>query len=476
MKWKFIVKRNLSVLFLEFINMGQTKTGIKKNLGFDLWFASPYRSIEGSVCYTIDNLKKAKNVFKNVYLKKGSKAFKEIFKKWNNFMKDLEKISLEISKKDYSDKTNEELIKEFEKLEKAYYKPGSALMAPLTVGEVAEEEIRKKLEGFKDKEEYFRILTASEIETEGTKELKSMLKMAVGLKQGKDISSDIKEHIKEFGWINTRGFYGDEWSEEEIRERLNSMLKEDLTARLNRLDKDIEEIKKNTEKILSEVKADKEFKELVYFTKELVYFRTQRMDIYVKAGFLARPLFKEIAKRFNLEMHDIFYLTSDEIKDALKNKKDFTKEINKRKQGFGFLINKNDKVFVLTGKELQEYKEKHVKEEIKKDIKELKGRVASTGYAKGVVKVLLGKVDLNKVQKGDILVTSMTTPDFVPAMEKAAAFVTDEGGILCHAAIVSREMNKPCITSTKIATKALKDGDLVEVDADNGIIKIIKRK
>jgi phosphohistidine swiveling domain-containing protein len=476
MKWKFIVKRKLSILFLELINMGQTKTGMKKNLGLSLGFANPYRSVEGGVYYTIENLKKAKDVFKNIYSKKGSKIFKTLLKKWNNSIKNLKKVSLEISKKDYSDKTNEELIKEFEKLEKAYYKPGSALMAPLTIGEIAEEEIRKKLEGFKDEEEYFRILTASEIETEGTKELKSMLKIAIKLKQGKDISFDIKEHIKEFGWINTRGFYENEWSEKEIRERLNSMLEEDLKERLNRLDKDVEEIKKNTEKILSEVKADKEFKELVYFTKELVYFRTQRMDIYVKAGFLARPLFKEIAKRFDLEMHDIFCLTSDEIKDALKNKKDFTKEINKRKQGFGFFINKNDKISVLTGKELEEYKKKYVKEEIKKDIKELKGRMASAGYAKGTVKILSGTSDLNKVKKGDILVASMTTPDFVPAMEKAAAFVTDEGGILCHAAIVSREMNKPCIIGTKIATQVLKDGDLVEVDADNGIIKIIKRK
>ncbi len=75
------------------------------------------------------------------------------------------------------------------------------------------------------------------------------------------------------------------------------------------------------------------------------------------------------------------------------------------------------------------------------------------------------------MKKGDILVTSMTTPDYVPAMEKALAFVTDEGGLSCHAAIVAREMKKPCIIGTKIATKVLKENDLVEVDANKGIIK-----
>ncbi|GAF99702.1 unnamed protein product [marine sediment metagenome] len=176
-----------------------------------------------------------------------------------------------------------------------------------------------------------------------------------------------------------------------------------------------------------------------------------------------------------MDMHDIFHLLTAEIKDALRNKKDLSKEINQRKKGFGFFIT-NNKFSVLSGKELEEYKEKYVKEEVKKEVKEIKGRMASTGFAKGEVKIIRSVSDLTKVNKGDILVASMTTPDFVPAMEKAAAFVTDEGGILCHAAIVSREMEKPCITSTKIATQVLKDGDLVEVDANEGVVKILKKK
>jgi len=69
----------------------------------------------------------------------------------------------------------------------------------------------------------------------------------------------------------------------------------------------------------------------------------------------------------------------------------------------------------------------------------------------------------------------MTTPDFMPAMQKAAAFVTDEGGITCHAGIVARELKKPCVIGTKIATQVFKDGDLVEVDAGQGTVRIIER-
>jgi pyruvate,water dikinase len=84
--------------------------------------------------------------------------------------------------------------------------------------------------------------------------------------------------------------------------------------------------------------------------------------------------------------------------------------------------------------------------------------------------VLAGPKEIGKIQKGDILVTEMTTPDFVPAMKKAVAIVTNSGGMTCHAAIVSREMGIPCIVGTKNATQVLKDGIFITVDATRGIV------
>ena len=69
----------------------------------------------------------------------------------------------------------------------------------------------------------------------------------------------------------------------------------------------------------------------------------------------------------------------------------------------------------------------------------------------------------------------MTRPEYLPAMKKAAGFITDEGGITCHAAIVAREMRKPCVIGTKNATKVIKDGDLVEVKASHGQIIILEK-
>ncbi|MCX6744468.1 MAG: PEP-utilizing enzyme [Candidatus Parcubacteria bacterium] len=110
--------------------------------------------------------------------------------------------------------------------------------------------------------------------------------------------------------------------------------------------------------------------------------------------------------------------------------------------------------------------------EIKDNI--IKGQIAFKGKARGIVHIILNKEELKNFKDGEILVTEMTSPEFVPAMKKSAAIVTNEGGITCHAAIISRELGKPCIIGTKVATKVLKDGDTVEVDADKGVVKILR--
>jgi pyruvate,water dikinase len=80
------------------------------------------------------------------------------------------------------------------------------------------------------------------------------------------------------------------------------------------------------------------------------------------------------------------------------------------------------------------------------------------------------------MKRGVILVTSMTSPDYIHAMRIAKAIITDVGGLMSHAAVVSRELGIPCIVNTKIATKVLKDGDLIEVNANTGIIRLLKKK
>ena len=105
--------------------------------------------------------------------------------------------------------------------------------------------------------------------------------------------------------------------------------------------------------------------------------------------------------------------------------------------------------------------------------KDLKGNSAYPGKVRGRVSVIMGETHFGKFNPGDILVAPMTRPEYLSLIKQAKAIVTDEGGITCHAAIISRELKKPCIIGTRVATKVLHDGDLVEVDADKGLVKIL---
>jgi phosphohistidine swiveling domain-containing protein len=109
------------------------------------------------------------------------------------------------------------------------------------------------------------------------------------------------------------------------------------------------------------------------------------------------------------------------------------------------------------------------------DVAELKGVTGNKGLAQGRVRKVTS-TDLASItfEEGEVLVAASTNPVLVPIMKKAAAVVTDEGGALCHAAVISRELGIPCVIGTKYATSTLHDGDMVEVDADRGIIKIIQ--
>ena len=173
--------------------------------------------------------------------------------------------------------------------------------------------------------------------------------------------------------------------------------------------------------------------------------------------------------------------------EIVRDKTPGLEELKLRKSGFIFFENQ-----ILTNISKEEFSKKYQviltddlatigeanlsieKETDNESNKLIKGETAYPGFVKGRVRVIISKNELNTIQNGEILVTNMTTPEFVPVLQKVGAFITDEGGITSHAAIVSRELKKPCIIGTKNATQKLKDGDEVEVDATNGIVKIIK--
>lgn len=184
-------------------------------------------------------------------------------------------------------------------------------------------------------------------------------------------------------------------------------------------------------------------------------------------------MYQAIGDKLGLTVKEVCYLTNSEIRTSLQNGASLVAKQLIQKRFSEYLI--------FSGPHTNEFSDDSSQaEQVRTQIKsveqkhsQVRGITAVAGTIRGVVRVVKTIKVLADFQAGEVLVASMTAPEYVPAMKKAAAIITDEGGITCHAAVISRELGTPCIVGTKFATKFFNDGDLVEVDGKNGIVKKI---
>ncbi|MDD4271658.1 MAG: PEP-utilizing enzyme [Patescibacteria group bacterium] len=204
---------------------------------------------------------------------------------------------------------------------------------------------------------------------------------------------------------------------------------------------------------------------------QIIWLKALRKDVLFYGIYIHDKILKELGRREGFSLMQMKYVAGQEIKNYKKFSPD---ELNQRYK-FSVMFSRRGKIKIYTGEQAKIFLKKQKLEKIIiKKSSELKGTVAFIGKAKGQVKIINLPEEMHKMEEGDIMVAHSTFPSLVSAMKKASAIVTDDGGITCHAAIVARELKIPCVVGTKIATQVLHDGDLVEVDADKGIVKILK--
>lgn len=207
-----------------------------------------------------------------------------------------------------------------------------------------------------------------------------------------------------------------------------------------------------------------------------IWWQDRRKAYIMRAIYIIKLFLIEISERFNVDFDDLHYYVLDDLKNLYKNKHKISKkEIDKRRKYFLTIFSDSNKAYYFSGNKAKLIAAPYINTtDLKNKIKELKGMTVSPGNVKGRVRIIRGSKDLSSMRKGEILVSPMTSPEYIIALKKASAVVTDEGGITCHAAIITRELKIPGIVGTMFATQVLRDGDLVEVDANKGIIKKIK--
>ena len=202
-------------------------------------------------------------------------------------------------------------------------------------------------------------------------------------------------------------------------------------------------------------------------------------EVFMGRYSYAHQIFKKISKKHKLKVRALLQYSPEEFLNLFDGHK-IPDEIVKMRKRANIVLDEDGVLRAYWGEEAEDMINEFLKKPNLK--KELSGTIANRGKVQGKVKILKPGYDdfhevenmIKQMEDGDILVSETTSPELFSACKKAAAIVTDQGGLLSHAAIVSRELKIPCIVGTGNATEILKDGDEVEVDATKGIVKILK--
>ena len=462
---------------IEWFRFGQKKGSLlSREISSKHSFSRPYTTAIKDFLYTVDNYK---YINWNHYVDK-----KELDHNLNKILNYAIKLKSVSSLKTQSDSALKKILKIYEGLNldnctdeyllakflefvdcdakiESFVPPGNYIVRVLSLE--VEKILKHKFpdKGISDITRMGNILGFNEKETDFSIRQKEILKSLI-----KNNRDDAYDSWKKYQWMNIMFLT--------YKKELMKNFEEEIST-IKNPEEELLRIQENIEKNIIQQKEI--LKSSDFTEKELLIFNLLKESTYVELEvvknlqifqFRSIPLLEKIAEKLKITYNQLIYMTIDEIKKGIMNNTfPSIEEINRRiKEGFSiFRINQETSINLdsisqdLTGH----------------NIETIKGISVSKGCFKGKVKIIMDISEINKINEGEILVTTMTTPNFIIGIRKAKAIITNDGGMTCHAAIISRELNIPCIVGTLNATDILKDEDLVEVDANNGIIKILKK-
>lgn len=326
---------------------------------------------------------------------------------------------------------------------------------------------------------YFNLLISPPERSFVRKEEDELLEIAVRIKERKIDNQKAKEllesHAKKFYWVPyDYGVYL--WDLKYFNAILKKMLKRpDIKKNISANRRYYQELPVKQKRLENDLGVDPHHRRLFSVMRNCAYLLDHKKEIFTQAHYHFSRVLEDLARRLNITKVLAQYYLPQELESALLKDKPVKREILERRYSLSLAYWHGKEVNILAGKAGEKFLNRFLKGK-KSEIKYLTGIIASTGKYSGVVKVLRSAAEAGKVNDGDILVTAMTSPDYISAMRRSGAIITDEGGVMCHAAIVSRELGVPCVVGTRNATEILRDGDVVEVNANHNSVRILKQE
>lgn len=287
-------------------------------------------------------------------------------------------------------------------------------------------------------------------------------------------SANLSEHVKKYFWINNSYLDSTVLTKDFFLERLTGIKKADAGDEIKKISSFVQDSERTRRECVRKYnlssKVDKISSRLGY----CIYWQDDRKGKILHTNHYIKLFLEEFGRRYGYPLSHLEQYWCWELPDLLNGRKVSAEEVESRlEQQAGYMVAEEEKNEVITSKEFDARVKPFLETKADDRVKVIKGLSVSlgSGIVRGRVKILMNPRDFNKMRNNDILLAPMTSPEYILALRKAAAVITDVGGMTCHAAIVSRELGIPCIVGTKIATKVFKDGDLVEVDANRGVVK-----
>ena len=296
---------------------------------------------------------------------------------------------------------------------------------------------------------------------------------------GGDMSpQELDSHIGKHPWIMLNTF-----DRSHAHEYLHARAKSKSAAKGMDLLLAEKKVLKQRQKQILEALGDPLASYLSSLFQELAFNRVKEKTCWASAAWLAAPLYSEISRRTGETFSNLAnYYRCQELEAAVVNREGISPQETEARNKIYLFHYKHPHLHFYSGEQALRAKQELLAGlDISQSLQEFKGTCASVGKAVGRVHIIITAglddymQELYKFKEGEVLVTGMTQITMTPICTRAAAIVTNEGGISSHAAIISRELKIPCIVGTKVATRELKDGDLVEVDATNGVVRVLKR-
>ncbi|MDO8553816.1 MAG: PEP-utilizing enzyme [Candidatus Micrarchaeota archaeon] len=411
---------------------------------------------------------------------------KNLENSWLVLLKDLDKTHHKIDITDISKLSKQELFDLYNEFYEKYvaeydvsliYQDSFSMDAQNFISPVMEKILPK------DKfHEYYAILFSPINESFINSEKKDLMKIAnkslilkLTTEEGilNSLKNDLESHSKKYFWIQNNYAHTIILDSRYFASRIIEELKEGVVpdSEINKINSIVPETIKMKNELIRQLNLSQDVINLIKIAECFAFMQDERKKYVLKGCHYLQRFLVEFSRRSGLTEKELRYCIHPEIKGILFDGIYDRRELERRRE-YCVIINVPGNYEVVSGKDAQETY--HNIFSLNVSVDELDGVCASRGFVEGPVRIIMKKEDLKYMQKGEILVTSMTRPEMVVAMKKAIGIITDEGGITSHAAILSREMGIPCVLATKIATKVLKNGDLVELNADEGLVRILR--